>query len=144
MLFEETQKLEPELFVRLMGVKHSTFESMVEILKDAEAVKKAKGGRPNNLGIENRLLLTLSYWREYRTYFHIAGDFQISEATCFRTVRWVENCLVKSRKFALPGRKSLQGMTEQDVVLIDATESPIERPKKSRSVITQEKRSAIP
>ena len=144
MLFEETQKLEPELFVRLTGVKRSTFESMVEILKDAEAVKKAKGGRPNNLGIENRLLLTLSYWREYRTYFHIAGDFQISEATCFRTVRWVENCLVKSRKFALPGRKSLQGMTEQDVVLIDATESPIERPKKSRSVITQEKRSAIP
>jgi hypothetical protein len=144
LLFEETQKLEPALFVRLTGVKRSTFESMVEILKDAEAVKKAKGGRPNNLGIENRLLLTLSYWREYRTYFHIAGDFQISEATCFRTVRWVENCLVKSRRFALPGRKSLQGMTEQDVVLIDATESPIERPKKSRSIITQEKRSAIP
>jgi hypothetical protein len=143
MLFEETQKLESELFVRLTGVKRSTFESMVEILKKAEALKKARGGRPNRLGMEDRLLLALAYWREYRTYFHIAGDFNVSEATCFRTVRWVENCLVKSEVFALPGRKSLQAMTEQDVVLIDASESPIERPKKSRSGITQEKRSAI-
>lgn len=143
MLFEETQKLEPELFVRLTGVKRSTFESMVEILKKAEALKKARGGRPNHLGMEDRLLLALSYWREYRTYFHIAVDFNVSEATCFRTVRWVENCLVKSGEFALPGRKSLQAMTEEDVVLIDASESPIERPKKSRSGITQEKRSAI-
>lgn len=144
MLFEETQKLEPELFVRLTGVKRSTFESMVEILKNAEALKKAKGGRPNQLRMEDRLLLTLSYWREYRTYFHIAVDFKVSEATCFRTVRWVENCLVKSGQFALPGRKSLQNMTEQDVALIDATESPIERPKKNRSVITREKRNVTP
>jgi hypothetical protein len=32
---------------------------------------------------------------------------------------------------------------EYELVLIDATESPIERPKKGKSVFIQEKRSAI-
>jgi hypothetical protein len=31
---------------------------------------------------------------------------------------------------------------EYDVILIDATETPIERPKKSKSIFTQEKRKS--
>jgi hypothetical protein len=30
--------------------------------------------------------MTLQYWREYRTQFHIALDFGVSEATVCRTI----------------------------------------------------------
>ncbi|UNF61393.1 transposase family protein [Spiroplasma poulsonii] len=28
-------------------------------------------GKTNKLSLENRLLMTLLYWREYQTYFHL-------------------------------------------------------------------------
>ncbi|WP_342224297.1 transposase family protein [Spiroplasma endosymbiont of Asaphidion curtum] len=46
---------------------------MVEILKEAEA-KQKNGGRPNKLSIEQRLFMTLEYWKEYSTYRIIAKN----------------------------------------------------------------------
>ena len=86
--------------------------------------------------------MTLMYWREYRTEFHIGLTYGVSEATVCRTVRKIENVLMKSGEFRLPGRKALQlSDTIFDVVLIDITEQPIERPKKSNGVTTAAKRS---
>jgi hypothetical protein len=143
MFFEELATLREEKFRRLTGIKRGTFERILEILKEGERVQKARGGRPNHLSLENRLLMTLCYWREYRTYFHIALDFNVSESACFRNIAWVENCLVASKVFALPGRGCLQEAADGEI-LIDASESPIERPKKSRSAIIRERKSAIP
>ncbi|WP_425288852.1 transposase family protein [Spiroplasma endosymbiont of Asaphidion curtum] len=47
---------------------------MVEILKKAEAKQKQIGGRPNKLSIEQKLLMTLEYWKEYSTYRIIAKN----------------------------------------------------------------------
>jgi hypothetical protein len=53
--------------------------------------------------------------------------------------------LIKHPDFALPGRKALlKNDVEYDVVLIDATETPIERPKKSKNTITQARERDIP
>ncbi len=53
--------------------------------------------------------------------------------------------LMKSGEFRLPGRKVLQPSdTLIEVVLIDATEQPIERPKKSSASTTAAKRSVTP
>ena len=135
------KEFKDEEFRRLTGVKRSTFEKMVYILKDSEIKKKALGGKPNNLEIEDRLLMTLEYIREYRTYFHVAASYGISESACYRNIRWVEDTLIKHPDFALPGRKALlKNNMEYDVVLIDVTESPIERPKKSKSATIQERR----
>lgn len=85
------------------------------------------------------------YWREYRTEFHIAQSSGISEATVCRTIRKVENALVRSGKFRLPGKKTLQvSDTVLEVVLVDVSEQPIERPKKVKNDITVAKRSVIP
>ncbi len=65
-------KLTDENFRRLTGVKIKTFDKMVKILKIAEAAKRRKGGHKSKLTVEEILLLTLEYLREYRTYFHIA------------------------------------------------------------------------
>jgi hypothetical protein len=79
------------------------------------------------------------YWREYRTEFHIAQSYGLSESTVCRTIQKIENALVSS------GRKALQPSdTLFEVVLVDVSEQPIERPKKAKSGITVAKRSAIP
>ena len=123
-------------FRRFTGIKPETFEKMLKILSNADRKKKAKGGRRNKLNLKDQLLVTLEYIREYRTYFHIGKSYDISESTVYKTVRWVEETLIKHPAFALPGRKELIN-NNYDTILIDATETPIERPKKS-------KRSSIP
>ena len=111
---------------------------MISILREAEAVLKAQGGKPNKLVIEDRLFMTLDYLREYRTYFHISRSYGISESACYRNIRWVEDTLFKDGQFSLPGRKALlKSDVEYEVVLIDATESPIERPQKNKKTFTQ-------
>ena len=131
MRYDQIQELEDEKFRRLTGVKKDTFSKMVAILAEADAIKKKRGGRKNKVGIEDRLLMALAYMREYRTYFHIGKTYGLCESVAFDTVKWVEDTLIKHPDFALPGRKSLvKSDVEYEVVLIDATETPIERPKK--------------
>lgn len=139
--FETVKELDDEKFRRLAGVKRTTFEKMVLILEQSSKDKKINGGRKNKLSIENMLLMTLEYIREYRTYFHISQSYGVSESTAYKTVRWIEDTLIKHPDFALPGRKALlKSDVEYEVVLIDATETPIERPKKSKKTFIQGRR----
>ena len=144
MKFEQIKEELSDNFRRLTGIKRTTFDMMIAILTKAEASLKAQGGKPNKLSIEDRLLMTLEYLREYRTYFHISRSFGISESACYRNIRWVEDTLINDGKFSLPGRKALlKSDVEYEVVLIDATESPIERQKKNKNYSIQEKRKNI-
>lgn len=144
MRYTTLEGLDEEKFRRLTGVKRPTFEKMVSILREAHYLKKRKGGRNNKLSIEDTLLMTLEYLREYRTYFHISQSYRVSESAAYKAVRWVEDTLIKHPDFALPGRKELlKSDVKYEVVLIDATETPIERPKKSRNTSTQVKRKGI-
>ncbi|KJV99861.1 transposase DDE domain protein [Orientia tsutsugamushi str. Sido] len=55
----------------------------------------------------------------------------------------VEDILVKHQNFALPGRKALmKSDMNYEVVLIDATESPIERPKKTQILLFRKEEKA--
>jgi hypothetical protein len=75
--------------------------------------------------------MALEYLREYRTYFHLGQSYGMSESACYRSCRWIEDVLIKSGGFFLPGKKALlESDTEFEMILIDAAESPIERPKK--------------
>jgi hypothetical protein len=144
MRYTTIQGLKDDEFRRLTGVKRKTFEGMVVLLSKAKAEQKVRGGRPHGLMIEEQLLMMLSYWREYRTYFHIGQTYGKSESQTYRIIRWCEETLVKSQAFRLPGRQAVVANERAfDVVLIDATETPIERPKKSSGSTTQEKRSGI-
>jgi len=142
MKYEEIENYSEKKFRRITGVKRGTFKNMAEILAAAEAARRAKGGPKPSLTIENMLLAALEYWREYRTYFHIAAGFGLSESQIFRIVKWVENTLVKDGAFSLPGKKALlENSAGYEVVQIDATESPVERPKRGRKNGTPERRS---
>jgi len=141
MKYGQIQGLEADKFRRLTGVKRTSFEKMIAILTEANIKKKAQGGRKNKLCIEDQLLMALEYIREYRTYFHISQSYGVSESSAYKTVRWVEDTLIKHPDFSLPGRKALlKSDMGYEVVLIDATETPIERPKKDKNTTTQAKR----
>ncbi len=137
MKYEKVLKLNEEEFKRLTGVKKQTFYEMVKIVEKAHKIKKAKGGRKNKLCIEDMILMTLEYYREYRTYFHISIDYGISESNVWQTIKWVESVLIESGIFALPGKKELlKNEFEYEIIMIDATETPIQRPKKNKEITT--------
>ena len=141
MRYEEIKDWKDTDFKRLTGVKHETFKNMVAVLER----ELPNFGRPSKLSRADQLLMTLMYWREYRTQFHIAGSYGISEATVCRTINKVEDALVRSGEFKLPGKKVLQPSdTLIEVILVDVSEQPIERPKKSKNDTTAAKRSVTP
>jgi len=144
MRFEKIKDLGGDKFRRLTGIKKNTFDEILNILEAAEIKKRKLGGPKNKLSLEDRVLMTLEYLREYRTYFHISQSYNISESACYRIIKWIENTLIKSNKFSLPGRKELLKTDNSfEIILIDATESPIERPKKNKKNTTQVKRRGI-
>ena len=131
MKFDVIKELDEEKFRRLTGVKRTTFDRMLGILKQAIKDRGTNKGRKKKLSIENMLLMALEYIREYRTYFHISQSYSVSESNAYKTVKWVEDILIKHPDFALPGRKALlKSDMEFEVILVDASESPIEKPKK--------------
>jgi hypothetical protein len=131
MKYENIKEYSNKRFRRITGVKRTTFDKMLEILRPAKEELTAKGGPKPKLGIEDMLLATLEYLREYRTYAHVAASYGVSESSIFRIIRWVEDTLIKDGTFSLPGRKALlKSDMEFEVILVDATETPIERPKR--------------
>lgn len=132
MTYEQVKTLKPTEFKRVCGVYPDTFKDMVTVLK-AEKVWQKKTGRPSKLSTEDQLLITLEYWREYRTYFHRGNSWGVNESTAYRIVRKVENILIKSGLFNLPGKKALlESNSEIEIIVVDVSEQEIERPKKKQ------------
>jgi hypothetical protein len=130
MRYIKALKLAPSDFKRMYGVTPGTFWEMVKAVRDG---KQGSRGNHATLFIPDQILLTLQYWREYRTYFHIAQDWGVHESTAQRTVKRIEDMLIKSGKFGLPSRRKLwQETAEIEVIAIDVAETEIERQKKNQ------------
>ncbi|WP_160295966.1 helix-turn-helix domain-containing protein [Aliterella atlantica] len=143
MTYEQVKNLKPEYFKHLCGVRPETFNQMVEVVTLFLAVKKEnrttweiKLGRPS---VNDFRIL-----KRYRTPVHIGQSWGINESTAYRIIRKIEDILVNSRTFTLPGKKKLQKSDCQvEVVVVDVTETAIERPKKSKNDSTAVKRNGI-
>ncbi len=131
----DDQDLSDEQFKRRFGVYKQTYRKMVESVKsvEAESNSASKRGPKPKLSIEEQVLVTLEYWREYRTYFHIGTSGRLSESTIFRIVNKTEKMLLQSGNFRLKGKKALLNQAEiPEVTVMDVTETPIERPQKKQ------------
>lgn len=106
MRYEEIKNRKPAEFQRLTGVKPQVFEQMLPAVQAVQNQIRSFG-RPCKLCLADQLLLTLMYWREYRTMFHIAQTYGVSEPTVHRTIGKIEGALLASGQFHLPGRKAL-------------------------------------
>ena len=128
--YKIAQTLSNRKFKRRFGVAHKTFKQIIETLTPRWRPHPQPGAKPK-LRLADRVLLTLEYWRESRTYFHIGSSWGVSESTVCRIIHWVEDALRQSPQFHLPGKKSLwQGLGRPEVGVMDVTETPIERPKR--------------
>ena len=132
MNYEASHALNNPKFKRRFGVQRATFKRMVKAVK-TQIPALPGPGRPAKLSIEDQILVALEYWREYRTYFHIATDRDVSESTVCRILHRIEVQIMASGLFRIPGKRQLvRGFGAPDLVVVDVTETPIERPKKKQ------------
>ena len=146
MRYTEIENTKESIFKRLTGVKKDTFEKMICVVDDYKiANRKHKSkGRPSKLSIADKLLMLLMYYREYRTFLHISVCYGVSEMHCWRIITSTEQILLQSKIFHLPGKKALHSAENNfEIIVIDVSEHPIERPKKNNGVTIQERKSDI-
>lgn len=118
-------------YKKIFGVSKRTFETMLEVLEKRNAEQRTEGGRKPKLSILDRLVITLMYWREYRTYENIAFDYGVKKSVIGKQIIWVEDTLAECGLFALPSKRELlRKQNGRIVVAVDVTEQQIERPKR--------------
>lgn len=146
MLYKEVEGLKPSLFKRLTGVKKEVFRQMLDCVTQYKQSRRkhASRGAPGKLSYADKILLLLMYYREYRTQFHIGVTYGISESRVCEIIKEMECILIQDKCFHLPGKKALtRSENTFEVILVDVTETPIERPKKNNITITQARKSDI-
>lgn len=138
--YTQLEQLSNPEFKRLCGDGHQTFREMVEVLRP-QLERSGKRGGQAKLSVEDQLLVTMEYWREDRTQFHIGVSWGVDETTVGRIIRKVEDILVKCGKFRLPSRQLYQQECEWQIMVVDAGEVELERPKKTKNAtIARQKR----
>ena len=144
MTYAQLKYLKPSAIKRRCGVQPRTFEQRAE-LQRPELDRRGKRGGECKLSVEDKLLLGREYWREYRTQFHIATSWGLRECAVGRLIGKVETLLMPSSKFRLPGKKQLaQNAYPREVLVVDVTESAIERPQKNSVPSTVASKSGTP
>jgi hypothetical protein len=78
----------------------------------------------------------LDYYKDYRSYDRIGFDYGVQGPAIYKVIVWVENTLIRNESFHLSKKKALQE-GEFDIILVDCTESPVQRPKKNSKNGTQ-------
>ena len=118
---------------------------MLASLQAAFDQQHQRGGKPpTKLRVEDRLLITLQYWRTYITMEHLAYEYNTVVSNIHKVIEWVEDTLIRNGTFRLPGKKTLIAEEHKPrTIAIDVTESPIERPKKSRKSTIPARQNAI-
>jgi hypothetical protein len=142
MKYAKVRGLPAAQFRRVTGVHKNTFARMVEIVEAADRTRLKGVGRPSKLSREDQVLMMLEYLREYRTYYHIGVDYGLSESNTFKIIRRTEDALAASGQFALAKRQRALSDDTVEAVVIDCTESPIERPQKNSAGTTPARKSA--
>jgi len=134
MKYENIKNYKESEFRNVTGVKPETFAEMLEVVERAyEETHKKHNGRHRKLSREDMLLMTLEYYKEYRTYECIGASYGLKKTNVRKTINWVEEALIVSGKFRLPGKKKLlESSTEIEVIVVDTTETAIERPKRKQ------------
>jgi Helix-turn-helix of DDE superfamily endonuclease len=136
----KARRLKNELFRRSYGVKRRIFVHMVKALSKAYGQRT---GRPPTLNLGEQVLFALEFWRHYPTYEMHSLRWGLSTRAGWQTIDRVETRLLSLSGFHLPGKRTLATGPRRRLV-VDGTETPIQRPKKNRNAFTAEKRSATP
>ena len=72
MSYEQVKDLPPTEFNRYCGVSVLDVPLDGQIRLQTSEQEALRVGQPTELPVEDPVLMTLEYWREYRTFFHVA------------------------------------------------------------------------
>lgn len=120
-----------DIFRRLTGVEVELFLEMCEQITRIWEKRRdnyEQGGRPHDMrGVKNHLLAMLIYYRAYISYAFLGVLFDVHETTAMRSVKRIEKIAVQVVHI-----EKKRELTKEQVsyLIIDATEQPIQRPKK--------------
>ena len=129
---ERIAKMAASRHKEIFGVEKSVFDKLLRLLEVSDTYqRKSAAGRKSQLSVLDKLVITLQYWREYRTYRHIAFDYNVGKSTIGEAIIWVENTIIASGLCNLKSaRKLRENTSEIEIAIVDVTEQEIERPKK--------------
>lgn len=133
MLTAEKLARRPDTFRRLTGIEVSHFYEIAEKIRPLWEERRdnfEEGGREHSLqGHENHLLAMLLYYRCYITYEFLSYFFDCHETTVIRSVKRIEKISVQVVHIE---KKREISMKEAEWLIFDATEQPVQRPKKGQ------------
>ena len=110
---------------RAVGIPRVLFEILFAVLEQPFKKRRSKGGPKPKLALEDILLMTLTYYRDYPTFFSLGNMFGIDKSNAYRWVIWTESIL----STAFDGIVDIQLLDETSEQLVDVTECTIQRPK---------------
>ena len=130
-------------YKEIFGVEKPVFDMMLKILYLADSSnRKSNAGRKGKLSVLDCLVIAIMYWREYRTYRHIAYDYGVGKTTIGNAILWVEDTLIASGLCNLKSARELRDNPEKiKIAIVDVTEQEIERPKKGRKIGIQARKN---
>lgn len=121
----------PKKFLRTFGLNRVDFFYLLTLVEKwlRQRALHPKGGHPFVLSAYDYLAITLLYIRQYHTMDSIADEWGVAKGTICKVYNTTITYLVTCGKLRLLSDKDL---SEGDIVVVDATESPINRPKKGQ------------
>ena len=140
---ERIEKMAVSKYKEIFGVEKYVFDRLLRLLEAADTFqRKSKAGRKPGLSVLDKLVITLMYWREYRTYRHIAFDYGVGKSAIGEAVIWVENTIIASGLCNLKSARELRENTSEiKIAIVDVTEQEIERPKRGRKIGIQARKN---
>ena len=79
-----------------LGVSKKEFAQMLDALEQAYLKEHKRRLRSTKLTMEDKLILTLIYRREYRSMDSVAGEYEVSRDTVADNIHWVEQTLLNA------------------------------------------------
>lgn len=127
-------KENPQNCQRLFGMKYDIFEDILKKVQNNIQQKLtenplSKRGIDSKFSIENQLLLTLEYLRQYPTFISLAFSYGISESYANKVYHKIRDIL--SHEIGLKNPEKLK-FNDVKRVIIDVTVQPIERPQNNQ------------
>jgi hypothetical protein len=143
--FDEIKVQKPDSFLRDVGIRLETFMLILEKIakyceEEYEENPMKKRGKKSSLCLEDRLLLTFYYMRHYPTFDQIGKSFGISESYACKIFHRITTILLNV--LDMKNRNELLN-SNLDIILIDVTEQPIERPQKGQKSYYSGKKNDI-
>jgi len=140
---ERIENMPISKYKEIFGIEKHVFDRLLRLLEVADVYqRKSTAGRKSQLSVLDKLVITLMYWREYRTYRHIAFDYNIGKSTVGEAIIWVENAIIASGLCNLKSARELRENTSKiKIAIVDVTEQEIERPKRGKKIGIRERKS---